>query len=409
MLAEVTPAVVSISVEGTQVAKQQIPEMFQHFFGPGSQPQERPFRGLGSGVIIDSSNGYIVTNAHVINNADDIKIKLKDGRELDAKLLGQDPQSDIALLQVKADDLVAVAVSDSDLLQVGDFVVAIGNPFGIGQTVTSGIVSALGRSGLNRGSYEDFIQTDAAINRGNSGGALINLKGELIGINTAIIGPNGGNVGIGFAIPANMMNNLVEQLKTHGEVRRGLLGIMGADVDAQLSKAMSLNATQGALITQVTPESAAEAAGLKAGDVIIKMNDKIITNFMELRAKIGSMGSGSAVALTYERDQSIETVTVTLGDYEARNVEGETLHRALAGSVLSDGTTDNDLDGAIISDIARNSPAYASGLREGDVIVGVNRTRIESTGQLKQALENDTSVASLQLKRGDTTLYLILR
>ena len=308
MLEKVTPAVVSISVAGTQVSNTQIPEMFQHFFGHGQQRQERPFKGLGSGVIIDSDNGYVVTNAHVINNADKISVNLQDGRELSATLVGQDPQSDVALLQIDAEDLIAVSISDSDALRVGDFAIAIGNPFGIGQTVTSGIVSALGRSGLSRGGYEDFIQTDAAINRGNSGGALINLKGELIGINTAIIGPSGGNVGIGFAIPSNMMVNLVEQLKDHGEIRRGLLGIMGADVDAKLAKAMTLVSNQGAIVTQVTPDSSADMAGIMAGDVIVSLNGKEIKNFPELRAKIGSMGAGTEVLLGYER-QEIKSIS----------------------------------------------------------------------------------------------------
>ena len=350
-----------------------------------------------------------MTNAHVINNATDIKVKLKDGRELEAKLLGEDPQSDVALLQVEANDLIAVEIADSDEILVGDFVVAIGNPFGIGQTVTSGIVSALGRSGLSQGGYEDFIQTDAAINRGNSGGALINLKGQLVGINTAIIGPAGGNVGIGFAIPSNMMSNLVAQLKEHGEVRRGLLGITGDNVDAQLAKAMNLKATHGALVTQVTADSAAERAGLQAGDVITALNGKTIKNFMELRAKIGSMGSGSTISITYERERKSETIEVTLGDYQARNVEGDELHKSLAGAILSDGESEDGLSGASISQISRNSPAFASGLREGDVIVGVNRQRIETTMQLRRVLENSRGVASLQLKRGETTLYLILR
>ncbi len=409
MLEQVTPAVVSISVAGTQVSNSQIPEMFQHFFGPGQQRQERPFKGLGSGVIIDSDKGYVVTNAHVINNADKISVNLQDGRELLATLVGQDPQSDVALLQIDAEDLIAASIADSDALRVGDFAIAIGNPFGIGQTVTSGIVSALGRSGLSRGGYEDFIQTDAAINRGNSGGALINLKGELIGINTAIIGPSGGNVGIGFAIPSNMMVNLVEQLKDHGEIRRGLLGIMGADVDGKLAKAMALVSTQGAIVTQVTPDSSAELAGIVAGDVIVSLNGKDIKNFPELRAKIGTMGAGTEVLIGYERDQEVSEVLVSLGDYKASNMDGSDIHRGLGGALLSDGETDDNSSGVIISEIQRNSPAYASGLRQGDVIVGVNRRRTESLAELRDLFEDNDSVASLNLKRGDSTLYLILR
>ena len=228
MLEQVTPGVVLISVRGTHEVEQRVPDAFKFFFGNPRQGQgqqkERQFRGLGSGVIIDADKGYIVTNSHVVNDADEIQITLKDGRQLDAKKIGGDEASDIALLQIEADDLIEVKIADSDRLRVGDFAVAIGSPFGLGQTVTSGIVSALGRSGLNIENYEDFIQTDAAINSGNSGGALINLRGELIGINTAILGPNGGNVGIGFAIPSNMVENLVNQIIEFGEVRRGVLG-----------------------------------------------------------------------------------------------------------------------------------------------------------------------------------------
>ena len=258
MLDKATPAIVSISVEGTQVSRQRVPEMFRHFFGvTDEQIQERPFKGLGSGVIIDAKKGYVVTNNHVVDNADEIIVKLTDGREFTAKKLGADEQSDIALLKIEPDALSAMPLADSDELRVGDFVVAIGNPFGLNQTVTSGIVSALGRSGLNIGGYENFIQTDAAINRGNSGGALVSLRGELVGINTAIFGPNGGNVGIGFAIPSNMMKSLVDQIIKFGEVRRGLLGIVGSDIDSGLADAMNLDVNQGAFVSEVTPDSAA--------------------------------------------------------------------------------------------------------------------------------------------------------
>lgn len=231
MVEEVSPAVVDISVAGTHVQRQQIPELFQRFFGaPQEQVREQPFRGLGSGVIVDAKQGYIVTNSHVVNGADKIRVGLNDGRDFDAKLIGQDEQADIALLQIEADNLTEIKKADSDKLRVGDFVVAIGNPFGLGQTVTSGIISALGRSNLNIGNYENFIQTDAAINSGNSGGALINLKGELVGINTAIIAPGGGNVGIGFAIPANMVHSFTHQLIEFGEIRRGVLGVAGREL-----------------------------------------------------------------------------------------------------------------------------------------------------------------------------------
>lgn len=250
MLEKVTPAVVSIAVEGTQVSRQRLPDQFRFFFGPDfptEQLQERPFRGLGSGVIINADKGYVVTNYHVINGAEKIRVKLYDGREFDAELVGGDEMSDVALLKLnKAKNLTEIRIADSDKLRVGDFAVAIGNPFGLGQTVTSGIVSALGRSGLNIENFENFIQTDAAINSGNSGGALVNLNGELIGINTAILGPNGGNVGIGFAIPSNMMKNLTDQILEFGEVKRGMLGVQGGEITSELADALGYESSKGA-------------------------------------------------------------------------------------------------------------------------------------------------------------------
>lgn len=267
MLKKVTPAVVSIAVEGTQVSRQHIPEQFRFFFGPDfptEQLEKRPFKGLGSGVIINADKGYVVTNYHVIKGADSIKVQLKDGREFDATLVGSDKMSDIALLKLKdAKNLTQIKIADSDNLQVGDFSVAIGNPFGLGQTVTSGIISALGRSGLNLENFENFIQTDAAINSGNSGGALVNLKGELIGINTAILGPNGGNIGIGFSIPSNMMKNLTDQILKYGEVKRGMLGVKGGEVNSDLAEALNLDSSQGAFVSEVMPKTAAAKAGLK--------------------------------------------------------------------------------------------------------------------------------------------------
>jgi Do/DeqQ family serine protease len=410
MLKETTPAIVSISVEGTQVSTQQVPEVFRHFFGgQGPQVQERPFRGLGSGVIIDADKGYVVTNNHVVDNADEITVKLTDGRELKAKKLGADEQSDIALLKIEPDDLKAVPLANSDKLLVGDFVVAIGNPFGLNQTVTSGIVSALGRSGLNIGGYEDFIQTDAAINRGNSGGALVNLKGELVGINTAIFGPNGGNVGIGFAIPSNMMKNLVDQIIEFGEVRRGLLGILGQDVDAGLSEAMNLDVNKGAFVSEVSPESAAEKGGIEAGDIITKVNGKSISSFQELRAKIGSMGAGAEVKLTILRKGKTQKVTVTLGDATATVVEAKEIHPALEGATLANGNTSRGDSGVEITELENRSPAARVGLQEGDVIVGVNRNRINNVTELRAILDDAEGVIALNVQRGSSSLYLVIR
>lgn len=409
MLEHVTPGVVLISVRGTHEVKQRVPDAFKFFFGNPrqGQQQERQFRGLGSGVIINADKGYIVTNNHVINDADEIQITLKDGRQLDAKKIGSDEASDIALLQIEADDLVEVKVADSDNLRVGDFTVAIGSPFGLGQTVTSGIVSALGRSGLNIENYEDFIQTDAAINSGNSGGALINLRGELIGINTAILGPNGGNVGIGFAIPSNMVQNLVNQIIEFGEVRRGVLGVAGRSVTSEIAKAMELDINQGGFVEQVTPDSAADEAGIRAGDVITKVNGKMVKTFNELRGKIGSIGAGKTVKITVIRkDGKEKEYDVTLKKSETANIEAASLHRMLDGAKLEN---NGQGDGIIVAEIAENSPAASIGLRKGDVINGINRQRIANIGELRSYLNDHKGVFALNILRNNSALFLMIR
>ncbi|WP_373318423.1 DegQ family serine endoprotease [Alteromonas salexigens] len=410
MLEEATPAVVSIAVKGTQTSRQQVPEMFRYFFGgPQEQTRERPFRGLGSGVIIDASKGYVVTNNHVVDNADEITVKLTDGREFDAKKLGSDEQSDIALLKIDPQDLTALPLANSDEIRVGDFVVAIGNPFGLSQTVTSGIVSALGRSGLNIGGYEDFIQTDAAINRGNSGGALVNLHGELVGINTAIFGPNGGNVGIGFAIPANMMKSLVDQIAEYGEVRRGLLGILGNDVDAGLAEAMNSQVNIGAFVSEVQPDSAADKAGLQAGDIITAVNGRDLNSFQELRAKIASMGAGAEVELTLVRKGKEMQVDVVLDDATQTEITAAQIHPALEGATLANGQDKAGNAGVIVSELERGSPAARFGLQPEDVIVGVNRNRVTTLSEFRNALDEASGVIALNVKRGASTLYLVIR
>lgn len=411
MLEQVTPGVVLISVRGTHEVEQRVPDAFKFFFGNPRQNQgqqkERQFRGLGSGVILDADKGYIVTNSHVINDADEIQITLKDGRQLEAKKIGGDEASDIALLQIDADDLIAVKVADSDRIRVGDFAVAIGSPFGLGQTVTSGIVSALGRSGLNIENYEDFIQTDAAINSGNSGGALINLRGELIGINTAILGPNGGNVGIGFAIPSNMVQNLVNQIIEFGEVRRGVLGVAGRSVNSEIAKAMELEVNQGAFVEQVTKDSAADDAGIRAGDVITKINGKMIKTFNELRGKIGSIGAGKTIKITVIRkDGKEKTYNVTLKKSEMAKIEAVSLHRMLDGAELENNDQGN---GIVVAEIADNSPAAAVGLRKGDIINGINRQRINNIGELRSYLNDHKGVFALNVQRNNSSLFLMIR
>ncbi|OLQ92735.1 serine endoprotease DegQ [Vibrio ponticus] len=413
MLEKVTPAVVSIDVEGTQVSRQRIPEQFRFFFGPdfpAEQLQERPFRGLGSGVIVDAKKGYIVTNFHVIKGAEKIRVKLHDGREYDAELIGGDEMSDIALLKLEeAKNLTQITLADSDQLRVGDFSVAIGNPFGLGQTVTSGIVSALGRSGLNIENFENFIQTDAAINSGNSGGALVNLNGELIGINTAILGPNGGNVGIGFAIPSNMMKNLTEQILEFGEVKRGMLGVQGGEVTSELAEALGYESSKGAFVSQVMPDSAAEKAGLKAGDIIVSVNGKAISTFHELRAKIGTLGAGKEVELGVLRDGKEKSFDVVLGEQTNVKTTADKLHEGLAGAELTNTNASDNATGVKVTSVAEGSPAASYELQQGDIIIGVNRQRVKNLAEFRAIVEKHKGILALNIQRGDRTLYLVVR
>ncbi|GLP95815.1 DegQ family serine endoprotease [Paraferrimonas sedimenticola] len=407
MLERVTPAVVAVNVSGTQTSRQGVPDMFRYFFGPNApeeQVRERPFRGLGSGVIINAKEGYIVTNHHVIEGADTIKIGLNDGREYEAELIGSDAESDVALLKIEAKNLTELDDANSDQLRVGDFSVAIGNPFGLGQTVTSGIVSALGRSGLGIESLENFIQTDAAINSGNSGGALVNLRGELIGINTAIVAPGGGNVGIGFAIPINMVNNLVDQILEFGEVRRGVLGVLGRELDNELAQAFGLETKHGAFVSQVMEDSAADKAGLQAGDIIVSINGNPIKSFQALRAKVGTYGAGAKVTLVVIRDGKKKNFKVTLAQADMETASAESLHPALTGAELA-----NHDDGVQITSVANNSPAARAGLQEGDVIVGVNRSRVQGLKALREQLDDASGAIALNIKRGNSSLYLVLR
>ncbi|MDO6499738.1 Do family serine endopeptidase [Photobacterium sanguinicancri] len=413
MLEQVTPAVVSIAIEGKHVSRQRVPESFRFFFGPdfpAEQVQEQPFRGLGSGVIVDAQKGYIVTNHHVIDGADKIMVQLFDGREVSAELIGSDKMSDIALLKLEsADNLTEIKIADSDGLRVGDFAVAIGNPFGLGQTVTSGIISALGRSGLNIENFENFIQTDAAINSGNSGGALVNLKGELIGINTAILGPNGGNVGIGFAIPANMVKNLSEQILEFGEVKRGVLGVQGGELNNELAEAFGYETNHGAFVSQVMPDSAAHEAGLKAGDIITSINGKAIRTFGELRAKIATLGAGKTVRLGVVRDGKKKEFNVTLHESAQTKVKADNLHKGLAGAEFANTTSSDGVKGVKVTNLEERSMAARYGLKKGDIIIGLNRSPIKNLGELRKALEDQPNVLALEIQRDEAVLYLVIR
>ncbi|MGX3020165.1 Do family serine endopeptidase [Ursidibacter sp. B-7004-1] len=416
MLEKVRPAVVSIAVEGkteNKRSRSNVPEEFEFFFGPdmfGERGGERQFRGEGSGVIINAAKGYVVTNNHVIDKADKINVKLEDGREFKAKLIGADPLSDVALLQIeKPQNLTEIKIADSDKLRVGDFTVAIGNPFGLGQTVTSGIVSALGRStGNSDEGYESYIQTDAAVNRGNSGGPLINLQGELIGINTAIISPSGGNAGIAFAIPSNMANNLVQQIIEFGEVKRGLLGIKGGELNADLAKEFNVNAQQGAFISEVLSDSAAAKAGLKAGDVIIGLNGQKIRSFAELRAKVATTGAGKEIELTYLRDGKEERAKVTLQSDEQTKTSANTLLPALKGAEFSN-YNEKGVKGVEITKVEKGTIAEQRGFRKGDIIVGVNRRAVENIGELRKILDSKPSAIALNILRDGSNFFVIIQ
>ncbi|EGQ5292899.1 serine endoprotease DegQ [Enterobacter cloacae] len=411
MLEKVLPAVVSVQVEGTAVQSQRVPEELKKYFGDESPEQQaQPFEGLGSGVIIDAAKGYILTNNHVISQADKISVQLNDGREFDAKLIGGDDQSDIALLQVQnPSNLTQIAIADSDKLRVGDFAVAVGNPFGLGQTATSGIISALGRSGLNLEGLENFIQTDASINRGNSGGALLNLNGELIGINTAILAPGGGSIGIGFAIPSNMAKTLAQQLIQFGEVKRGLLGIKGMEMSADIAKAFNINVQRGAFVSEVLPNSGSAKAGIKSGDVIVSLNDKPLSSFAELRSRIATTEPGAKVKLGLIRDGKPLNVEVTLDKSTSSSASAELIAPALQGATLSDGQLKDGTKGISIDTVEKSSPAAQAGLHQDDVIIGVNRTRVQSIAELRKVLESKPTVIALQIMRGNESIYILLR
>ena len=408
MLEKVLPAVVSVRVEGTASQGQKIPEEFKKFFGDDLPDQPaQPFEGLGSGVIINASKGYVLTNNHVINQAQKISIQLNDGREFDAKLIGSDDQSDIALLQIQnPSKLTQIAIADSDKLRVGDFAVAVGNPFGLGQTATSGIISALGRSGLNLEGLENFIQTDASINRGNSGGALLNLNGELIGINTA---PGGGSVGIGFAIPSNMARTLAQQLIDFGEIKRGLLGIKGTEMSADIAKAFNLDVQRGAFVSEVLPGSGSAKAGVKAGDIITSLNGKPLNSFAELRSRIATTEPGTKVKLGLLRNGKPLEVEVTLDTSTSSSASAEMITPALEGATLSDGQLKDGGKGIKIDEVVKGSPAAQAGLQKDDVIIGVNRDRVNSIAEMRKVLAAKPAIIALQIIRGNESLYLLMR
>jgi Do/DeqQ family serine protease len=417
MLDQVTPAVVNISTTG-RMRPQENPmfqdPFFRRFFEMPEAPRELVPQSLGSGVIVDAKNGYVLTNSHVVERAEEIFVTLQNGRELQAKLVGADPETDIAVLQVETDgaNLAQIPFADDSKLRVGDFVVAIGNPFGLGQTVTSGIVSALGRTGLGIEGYEDFIQTDASINPGNSGGALVNLQGQLAGINTAILSPAGGNIGIGFAIPASMARTVMTQLIEHGEVRRGVLGVSVQDLNRELAQALDIEAEEGVVVAQVMEGSAAAKAGLKAGDVIVALNGQPVRRAAGIRNRIGLLRIGEEIHLTVVRDGKKQTVTATIqeGDGNGRAASAGAAPQ-LEGAQFGEVEDVPGLQGTRVAvvQVAPGSPAARAGLRRGDVIISVNRRTVNSLADFRQALQQSSGPALLHIRRGDGAFFLPLR
>lgn len=399
----VSPAVVNIRVSQTvNTRSPRGDEAFRRFFGIPEAPRgQRNIASAGSGVIVDAANGYILTNHHVIGDADEIRVSLLDGVILDAEIVGSDPATDIAVLKVDADDLVEMPIGDSEQLRVGDFVIAIGNPFGLGHTVTSGIVSALGRTGISRDGYEDFIQTDASINPGNSGGALVNMRGELVGINSAIISRSGGNVGIGFAVPTEIASSIMRQLLDFGEVRRGLLGVQIQSIDAEVATALDAEVSSGALITRVEPGSAAEDAGLEVDDIIVEVNDKKIDGAPSLRNTIGLMRSGDQVDIEYIRDGRTRTVTTALGQQRTAALsDGAEIHPGLAGARFADASTTAGVDGVEVTEVEPGSTPAQRGLRAGDIITKVNRRPVRTLDDFNE-IASASRILFLLVQRSD--------
>lgn len=425
MLEEVTPAVVSIRVtksmptsSGRFFGGEEIPEPLRRFFENQPNglrgPQAPRATGAGSGVIVDAAEGLVVTNHHVINGATAIDVQLNDGRSLEAELLGSDPGTDVALLKIQADNLREIAFANIDTVAVGDYVVAIGNPFGIGQTVTSGIVSALGRAGLNRENYEDFIQTDAAINRGNSGGALVDMEGKLIGINTAIISGSGGSNGVGFAVPVDMLASVIGHLERDGEVRRGLLGVTITDLTPDVAEALEVELQQGALVTSVMADSAAERAGIQLSDVIVSLDGETVTGSRDLRNLVGLKRRGEEVQIRLYRNGEAMNLDAVIGGPTGGVVSAEGgpgMNGSFRGAQLRSLAT-NEVDytdaGVVVTDVAPRSRAAAAGLQAGDVVVAVNRRAIDDLSAFNAAVADSDRLTAVTVLRDGQQLMLFI-
>src|SRR6201991_2697478 len=412
MLARVTPAVVNISTKTRVRARDPYFDdpLFRQLFGSQGAPRERVEQSLGSGVVIDADKGYVLTNHHVVGGADDITVTLQDGRDFKAKLLGSDPETDVAVLQIPAERLQALPIADSAQLRVGDFVVAVGDPFGLGQTATSGMVSALGRSGLGKG-YQNFIQTDASINPGNSGGALVNLRGELVGINSMIYTPSGGNVGIGFAIPTDLATGVMKQLLTYGKVRRGNLGVEVQDITPRIAQALKLKDTNGAVVTRINEGSPADVAGLQTGDVLTAVDGKPVRAAQDVRNAEGLLPLGAKVKLTVRRDGASRDVEATIAAAKIATLDGAKVDARLAGVTLSDLTPDQKaqgLYGVSLSGVRRGSAAAGAGLQDGDIVVAVSQQRVLGVKSFPTTGSLGGRQLLLTVVRGDAVYYAVL-
>ncbi len=414
MLEHTTPAVVNISTRGEVRARNPLFEdpFFRHFFDlPGNSnrqrtPSQRHTQSLGSGVIVDAEQGLVVTNHHVIENAQEVLVTLTDGREFGAQIIGQDPEADIAVIRIEAKDLSALRWADSDRLRVGDFVVAIGNPFGLGQTVTSGIVSALGRSGLGIEEIEDFIQTDASINPGNSGGALVNLRGELVGINTAIVGPSGGNVGIGFAIPSNLASDLMQQLVDEGEVRRGKLGISVQELTEDLQQVFGVK--KGVVISGVESESPADLSGLRRGDVLIAIDGRKVRSVNQVKNAIGLLKVGEQIEIKFVRDQQAYSAELYVGESDLSEIKGEELADQLHGAVFENVRLQQQ-QVVMIASVRPGSSMARYGFKRGDIVLSVNRVAVESVEEMIGAVARRAGKTLFDIQRGSFSQLVLVQ
>ena len=402
VLERVTPSVVNVYTQTRVRIRSPLLDdpFFRRFFNVPDVPRERVSQSLGSGVIVDAEQGYVLTNNHVIAGSTEISVILADGRSFDAELIGTDPDTDIAMIRIPAEDLQALPLADSSQLRVGDFVVAVGNPFGLGQTVTSGIVSALGRAGFRGLEFQNFIQTDASINPGNSGGALVNLRGELVGINSAIFTPSGGNVGIGFAIPSTMAKYVMDQLTRFGEVRRGTIGIYAQNLTAELAGAFGLENGKGALVAEVAVESAAEQAGIEAGDVITALAGHEVNNAREFYNVEGRLPLGEPVSVEFVRDQKNKQARL---EAEAlKELDGAAIDRRLEGATFEDlpvKLRSDRVKGVLLSRLEPGSRLARNGLRPGDIITGVNRQGFRNMSGFKDMIASAAGSLYLQVHR----------